>query len=105
MVTDSDKQMLLKYRSLFWDVNIDTIDIENHADYVIERFLEYGTMESIRWLRATYGDERIKHYILHRGYKTLSNKTLNFWKLLLKLENEECLQPSLLNNNRRYWNY
>ncbi|MEW6061122.1 MAG: hypothetical protein AB1600_04180 [Bacteroidota bacterium] len=95
----------MNHRSLFWDVQMDTIDIVKHADYIIERFLEYGTLEGIRWLRAVYGDERIKYYILHRGYKTLSNKTLNFWKLLLNLEREECLQPSSLNSSRKYWNY
>ncbi|MEW5799308.1 MAG: hypothetical protein AB1728_09900 [Bacteroidota bacterium] len=104
-VTESDREKIREHRSLFWDVDPEKIDLERNANYVIERFLEYGTLEGVRWLRKLYGDERIKHYILQRGYKTLSNKTLNFWKLLLNLEREECLQPSSLKSSRKYWNY
>lgn len=94
-----------KFSYLFWDVNFSTIDLERHAFYVIERFLEYGTWEGIRWLRDRYGDERIKKYLLGRGYRVLSKKTLNFWKYILHLEEEQCLQPSSLSDSRKFWNY
>lgn len=94
-----------KFRWLFWETNPGEIDLEQHEPYIIERFLEYGTWEGIRWLRKTYNDERIRTYVLKRGYRTLSKKTLSFWKFLLHLEKEECLQQSSLQSSRRFWNY
>lgn len=94
-----------QFRPLFWDVKFENIHMDTHARFIIERLLEYGTWEGILFLRGIYGDERIRDYILKRGYKVLSKKTLNFWKYLLHLEHEECLQPSSLNNSRPLWNY
>ncbi len=105
MFAENEKQILFNNRSLFWDVDVDTIDLEQNAHYIIERFLEYGTLEGIRGLRKLYGDDNIKKYIVQRGYRTLSNKTLNYWTLILNLEGEKCLRPSLRNSSRRYWNY
>lgn len=105
MTNEPYKEILRNNRVLFWDVNVENIDREKHAGHIIERFLEYGTLEGVQWLRKFYGDERIKEYILKRGFRVLSNKTLNFWKLILNLEGEECLKPFSLSRSKKYWNY
>ncbi len=97
--------MLKLAHRLFWDVDPTTLDRERHADFIMERMLEYGTWEGIQWLRITYGDERIRDYLLRRGHRVLSNKTLNFWKIMLDLGGEECLQTSSLRSSRVFWNY
>ncbi len=40
--------------SLFWDVDPKTVDPEKHARYIIERILEFGTDEEVRWMWNTY---------------------------------------------------
>ena len=104
-MSDVDREILNAHRALFWDVKVENIDPEKNANYVIERFLEYGTLESVRWLRNRYGDDRLRKFIVQRGFKTLRNKTLNYWKIILQMENEPCLQPSSLAHSRRFWNY
>ncbi len=90
---------------LFWDVNPTTLDLQKNADFILTGVLDYGTMELVRFVREYYGDEFIKNYLLHHGWKVLHKKTINFWKYIFHLENEQCLQPSFLQNNRKFWNY
>jgi hypothetical protein len=52
----------------------------------------------------TYGPQRIRTFVLHRGRQTLSRKTIAFWRAVLRLEDEPCLQPSSLRHSRPFWN-
>lgn len=92
-------------RHLFWDCRPETVDIQAHAPFVLERILEYGTLAAARWALQTYGSERIKDFLRERGVRTLSRKTLSFWTFLLGLEGEACFERSSLTRSRPFWNY
>ena len=74
----------MKFRqSLFWDVDPDTIDLEKHARYVIERILDFGTGEEVRWLFKRYPREKIAGVLkLPRGQVDPKSRAL--WKLILQ---------------------
>lgn len=91
--TEFDTTMIQKNRSLFWDVDIETIDIEKNANFIIERFLEYGTLEGVSWLRTFYGDARIRQFLLTKRFRIRSKKTLNYWRLMLNISSEEWNKP------------
>lgn len=93
IITRSDKKMILNNRSLFWDVDPETIDLERNANFVIERFLEYGTLEGIRWLRAKYGDVRIRDFVFTKRFRIRSKKTLNYWRIIFNISLEEWNKP------------
>jgi hypothetical protein len=90
---------------LFWDCRPDTVDLDAHAPFVLERVLEYGSLAAVRWALESYGPERIRTFLRDRGRRTLSRKTLAFWTMILGLENEECFQRSSLDHSRTLWNY
>ena len=90
---------------LFWDCHPDQVDPEAHAPFVMERLLEYGTLAGVRWALAVYGPERIKRFLMDRGRRTLSRKTLAFWILILGLDAEPCFETSSLARSRLFWNY
>ncbi len=92
-----------KFSPLFWDTYRSDIDLEEHAPFVMERILEHGTWESVLWLREYYGDEAIKQYILKRGYKVLSSKTLNYWKNTLPISRYLWKKLSLQKNSVLPW--
>lgn len=93
-------------KRLFWETDAESVNLlEENADYVIERVLEYGDWEAVQFVRQSLGDEKIRRYIIRRGHKVLSKKTLSFWKFMLNLESEECLKPSFLRSSRQLWNY
>jgi len=90
---------------LFWDCRADTLDLDVHAPFVLERILEYGSLAAVRWAMEQYGPARIRAFLRHRGWRTLSRKTLAFWTMILDLENEACFQRSSLDRSRAFWDY
>ncbi len=47
-------------RSLFWDVDPKTIDEKRHATYIIERILDFGNDDEVRWMWQTYSRRKIR---------------------------------------------
>lgn len=70
-------------QSLFWDVDPKKIDPRKHARYIIERILEFGNDEEVRWLFHSYTRSLIKD-TLKRSRGVLHAKTKELWSLLLK---------------------
>ncbi len=74
----------MKFRqSLFWDVDPSTIDTQKHARYVIERILDFGRPEEVRWLFRQYPRGTIKE-VLNLPRVQLSPKSKNLWTLVLQ---------------------
>ena len=59
------------------------LDLEGDADLIIQRALEFGTWEEVRWLFVTYGKPRIRVFLRRRGERLLSPVTFNYWRKLL----------------------
>jgi hypothetical protein len=92
-VEKDKKKIPTEFRSLFWEVDVNNINLEAHANYVIERFLEYGTWEGIRWLRTIYADDQLICFIKEKSFRLRSPKTLNFWRLMLNIPENEWTNP------------
>lgn len=100
------KQMIPhEFSHLFWDCQPERLDPKAHAPYVLERVLEYGSLASVRWANEVYGAEQIREFLMTRGRRTLSRKTLAFWILILGLSSEPCFEKSSLARSRLFWNY
>jgi len=61
---DINDPKLLFDPTLFWDVEI--IDIDRHADYVIARVLNFGDEKGLKNLRELYSDDRLISVIKNR---------------------------------------
>lgn len=72
---------------LFWDVDPDTVDLRAHADYVMERVMTRGTLEGMRWLRATYAQDELADFLQRKG-EHLSPRDRAYWRLIAGLERE-----------------
>ncbi len=68
-------------RSLFWDINPATLNAKRHAVYIIERILDYGTDEEVRWMYRNYSRELIRDVVSRS--RVLRPETLQLWKQLL----------------------
>lgn len=78
------KNQHIRFRqSLFWDVDPKTIDPQKHARYIIERVLEFGNDEEVRWLARYYSPEKIKDTI-RRSRGVLHEKTKALWSLVFQ---------------------
>lgn len=73
----------MKFRqSLFWDVNPDKIDAQKNSQYVIERILDFGNDEEVRWLYSYYDRTLLKNIVSKS--RCLMPETKNLWTLILK---------------------
>lgn len=67
----------------FQEYDPQRLDTNQDADLIIQRTLEFGTWEEIRWLVVTYGIERIRTFVRLRGERMLSAVTFTYWRKLL----------------------
>jgi len=76
-------------RQLFWDVNFNALEWQTDRDLIVRRILQAGNWSAIRWLRSTWGDERLRDWLqVHAGGR-LSPRQLRYWALVLDLPAQE----------------
>ena len=71
-------------KALFWDIQIDSLDIETHARFVIERVVSRGNLTDWNLLKKIYGKERIKQEVLR--IRSLDQKTVSFLSAYFGME-------------------
>jgi hypothetical protein len=69
---------LIKKKYLFWDVS--KPDPYKNTEFIIQRILQFGDIDDLKWALNFYGEEKIKEIFL-KIKKKLDKKSLNFWKL------------------------
>lgn len=80
------------------------IDAERDADFVLARVLERGRLEDVRWCMRRYGLPRIHRFFREVGHPELSERTIRFWRLKLRAENETwATSPSWRRNSGVPW--
>jgi hypothetical protein len=73
--------MAMKLRqSLFWDVNPKKIDLKKNAQYVIERVLDFGRDNEVRWLRKLYRPSHIRRVV--DKSRCIRPETKELWTLI-----------------------
>ena len=79
-------------KRLFWDVDIEKMDIEKSRDFIIERVLNRGGMSDVKTLFKIYGDEKIIEAI--KKSKNLDKVTHNFCSNYFDIPKELMHAPS-----------
>ena len=69
----------------FQGYDVNTLDLDRDANLIIQRALEYGTWEEVRWLFGVYGGPRIRVFVRERGERLLSPVTFNYWRKLFEI--------------------
>lgn len=92
-------------KKYFWDVDLRDIDKTKHSRFIIERILEYGDREAVRWLENAFKPQQIKRAVCES--KNISRKTANFWQFIFGLKRDKvlCLKKSFQKKQRAIWQY
>lgn len=69
-------------QALFWDTNPKSIDTEKNAQYIIERVLDFGNDDEVRWLYHFYDKSLLKKVVVKS--RSLRPRTKNLWMIILK---------------------
>ena len=75
---------------LFWDTDPTEVDLERHADYVMERVMSRGTLDAMHWLRRTYSVDRMADFLRRKG-RRLSPRDRAYWSLVAGVD--DAAQP------------
>jgi len=81
--TISSSQIPSGLAPYFQEYNLSHLDIARDADLIIQRTLEFGTWDDLRWLFASYRRKRIALFLRERGERWLKPVTFNYWRKLL----------------------
>jgi len=100
---DIEKGILGLSKSLFWDVDPQTIDPKKHAAYIIERVVTLGTMEDFLIIKEYYGKEKIKQTVKNLRY--LNERDLNFCSVYFNIPIIQFRCYTIKQLNQTHWNY
>lgn len=89
-------------RVLLWDVNTKDISSSKHYKFIIERILEYGDIEEIKWMKSVYSKDQVIDTL--KNSRRISEKSGNFWGLIYNLNSEEllCLRKPYTQKQNRF---
>jgi len=87
-------------KPFFQEYNLEDLDIRRDADLIIQRTLEFGDWDEIRWLFQTYPHVRIRRFLREHGERWLKPVTFNYWCKLLGVR---TWSPAPF-GNRELWN-
>jgi hypothetical protein len=86
-------------RWLFWNVDFDALEVGRDADLILTRVLERGRLADVRWAIRRYGLDRIRAYFRGRAHVELSAKTIRFWRVVLRAQEEKWPEPPAFRRN------
>jgi len=86
---------------LFWDRRLRSRDLDQYPLWVLERVLEYGSLEDVRSVSARMGQKRFLENVAQVRFK--SARTENFWRLILQREGISCTKKFSRKEARPCW--
>jgi hypothetical protein len=102
---DPSTALPAELHGLFWDCEPSALDLNEHREHIIERILNDGAMDSVRWLLRAYGDDSVRGFVVDHGAARLDPKVLSFWYGYYELGDPPCTERSSLIGNKRAWRY
>jgi len=76
---ESEKNVPEKYHYLFWDTDPAMVDVKRHSRYIIERVLELGGLDALKWIQMVYPTRRILETL--EISRKISLRSKNFWRI------------------------
>ena len=88
---------------IFWDVDVQSIDMEKNGVFVLQRVLQYGILKDWLLLKSIMGVENIKALAVQ--LPTLDDVSISFLSNLYKIDKSEFKCYKNKQSNQNYWSY
>lgn len=88
---------------LFWDTPQESVELENHRQWLVKRVLEKGTLADWNHLLSLYDKEGIRESV--RSMRSLEKKALSFACAVLDLNQTELRCFINRSSQATHWNY
>ncbi len=96
-------EILAERTVLFHDTRVDQIEPVLHAEFVVTRVLDRGTLRSVSALLKYYGRDRVRDILVDGGLARISKRTAPLWIAFLQLTPEECASKPSLRLSSPFW--
>jgi len=100
---EKDKILSKLSKHLFWDVNRDTLDIDNNKSTIIKQVLEYGLIEDWALIYNYYGIAQIAKVAV--CFRELDKKALSFVSFISKIPIEKFRCYNYQQSIPQHWNF
>ncbi|GAB6391467.1 MAG: hypothetical protein MdMp014T_0840 [Treponematales bacterium] len=90
-------------KNLFWDIDLETLDMEKHAAYIVERVLDDGRMEDWLFIRHYYGLERLKK--VAQTIRSMSSKALSFISAVTDTPEDQFRCYTQIHSKSTHWSW
>lgn len=93
------------FNRYFWEIDTTKLDTKKRAYYIIERILEYGDTEAVKWMLETYPKDIIIGVL--KTSRALSLKSANYWAIIFNTPTSQilCFSKQFRKTSRAIWNY
>ena len=88
---------------IFWDVDVQSVDLEKNGVFVLQRVLQYGILKDWLLLKSVMGAENIKALAVQ--LPTLDDVSISFLSNLYKIDKSEFKCYKNKQSNQNYWSY
>lgn len=89
--------------SLFWDVDVNTLDLEQHKASIIERITTRGRWDEFKAMLLYYGKTTVKEVLLDARW--MDKRTLAFCSSIFGTPVNEFRCYKLAQLNPEHWDY
>lgn len=80
-------------KPFFWSNDLSKVDLKKDKQRIILNILNLGAKKATDWLFESYSKSEIKKIIIKHGAKgELSDKSLNYWTLILDIDKRKILK-------------
>jgi hypothetical protein len=90
-------------KGLFWDLDIENLDFQEHKTHIIPRVFMKGKLEDILQVLRYYKRETVKDVLLQTRY--LDKKTLALTAVFFKTDKQDFRCYKLSQSTPQLWNY
>jgi len=81
----SEKPIPKSLQPYLQEYDLVDLGLQQDANLIIQRTLEFGTWDEIRWLFRVYSRRRVQRFLREHGERWLKPVTFNYWRKLLGL--------------------
>lgn len=88
---------------LFWEYDVRALDLAAHADTIIARVIEHGTLREVQWLLREMGPDRIRRFFREVPHPDVSARTRAFWRAYFRAKESWPAPPRWRSRSSAPW--
>jgi len=90
-------------KNIFWDIDIQDLDMGQHKAYILGRVLEFGQLSDWKIIRNYYGLDEIKRIAM--SMRIMSPQALSFLSLITHTPEDQFRCYTQLQSPNRLWHF